>query len=805
MPWKSSLEQEVRCLFHPDSSRSLRCQPPVNHTPQSPVLVIGLGGLGSRTMMQVRRQVRTYFAQADVFARFLSIDTDAYPQQNERLDDHERCVMAGWQAGELLSPAGRQALPPFITEWLNPALSVGPGASGACAIRQVGRLMLFMHAQQVYGALCAALDAIRTLPGPIQVFVVSGTCGGTGSGILLDVAYLLRHAAMQLGIQDRITLSGMLFMPDVHPFPESQLRSVLESNAYAAVKELDCWMHAAETGRSLVQQYTPGLMVQWAGRPFDDCFLLSADPAVRPAQTDACARTAAALIASIIGVDEVAAPGWYAAFRQAAAQHPHPHAFTTVTLREGVLPMQELLREEAGLLASSLDACESASRHPGLYSDQVFSDFLYRHAGNAVENFFAPVVKYNSIPFSLSELRSGAIPPLHNDSNPDVAGYFTALQRRSAMVPKLIAPIVQSVEDDLYNLFRSSRHGPFYVARFLSATPVPFAPKDEPIRTGDLMRALELWRQSTCNQLDAAKSTYSLHHQKASQAYQDICRRFLILPNSPIVRQYLESCEALCQAMRMVHISTARLHLIEAITEQVRRLSRNVFLPLCAALNGFMHACREDAAFAPDSPQQPLTPVETLTAYLHSAFTPAFSESLVQMLADDMIHPGTPAGERWLVDCMGKTVGVRLCENMQRVLNAFFRGYGDLTLPQAWRLHQPAPGFAPDAPLTPQEVQTGIATALALPASAFRTDDAQITADLLMLPTAAIGPGQPDVIPGRYADRAVHIRFIDGVAPFHHPDWERCRQQYAAFRQPGMHLRESMDDNWINLPDPVND
>ena len=68
MPWKSALEQELRCLFHPDSSHALRYQPPVNQAPQPPALVIGLGGLGSRAMTLVRRQVQAHFAQADAFS-----------------------------------------------------------------------------------------------------------------------------------------------------------------------------------------------------------------------------------------------------------------------------------------------------------------------------------------------------------------------------------------------------------------------------------------------------------------------------------------------------------------------------------------------------------------------------------------------------------------------------------------------------------------------------------------------------------------------------------------------------------------
>src|SRR4029079_16677580 len=67
-----------------------------------------------------------------------------------------------------------------------------------------------------------------------RVYLVASTAGGTGSGMFLDLAYLVRHVLRKLGYNDPEVV-GVLLLPPPDRSPAKQLGV---ANTYADLAEL---------------------------------------------------------------------------------------------------------------------------------------------------------------------------------------------------------------------------------------------------------------------------------------------------------------------------------------------------------------------------------------------------------------------------------------------------------------------------------------------------------------------------------------------------------------------------------------
>src|SRR5262249_9540364 len=117
-----------------------------------------------------------------------------------------------------------------------------------------------------------------------RVYVVASLAGGTGSGMFLDLAYVLRAQLRQLGYADPEVIA-LLLMPTVEPPAEGDgpgtgasaaarqsARVVALGNTFAALAEL---AHFGTPGRMFQARYLehePAL--QDANPPFGRCYVL---------------------------------------------------------------------------------------------------------------------------------------------------------------------------------------------------------------------------------------------------------------------------------------------------------------------------------------------------------------------------------------------------------------------------------------------------------------------------------------------------------------------------------------------------
>lgn len=233
--WK---ELDEKSLAHAFRRRDLKLA-------DEPTLIIGIGGTGVEAARCVKRKVEEhYHPDAAQKLEYLFIDTDSNSVAG--LDDSDTLIIQSADTAILLreykekGPSSSITLPPEICQWLDPDLSPFRVMNGAAGIRQGGRLILFLNINRVYHKLKQKLDKVSVKydlqQTTIKVHIFLGIGGGTGSGMFMDISYLLRS------IRRNCVIQGFVFMPDVScmkPGLYDIHQRNIRRNAYAALKEIE--------------------------------------------------------------------------------------------------------------------------------------------------------------------------------------------------------------------------------------------------------------------------------------------------------------------------------------------------------------------------------------------------------------------------------------------------------------------------------------------------------------------------------------------------------------------------------------
>jgi hypothetical protein len=228
-----------------------------------PTMVVGVGGMGTNTVRAVKRRFRNVWSghhppntpksASDALPgmiQLLALDTEPLVNRldQEPLFADEFCYMGKFDATRLVANLDQH---PEIGRWWNyPSIPLGYIHNGAKQLRPIGRLCFFRNYvtfKQMLETKLANLDKIRDMEvaqnrgfpvvGNYQlVYVVSSLCGGTGSGMFMDVVHRIRAQ-----VRNNARVVGIFFLPDVL---EAEISSDLQrrrirANAYAALKELN--------------------------------------------------------------------------------------------------------------------------------------------------------------------------------------------------------------------------------------------------------------------------------------------------------------------------------------------------------------------------------------------------------------------------------------------------------------------------------------------------------------------------------------------------------------------------------------
>jgi hypothetical protein len=265
-------------------------------------ICIGLGGTGRDVLMRLRRLIVEQYGDLTKLpvVSFVHIDTDKTATQGSSLKtgntyrgvdlsfrDSEKInailtaaeVTNFVQGVEQRSSYDRQGPYDHISRWFPPQLlrNIRAVEEGAKGIRPVGRLAFFHNYQKIRTAIETAerrtmgheaillKSGLKVDPG-LNIFVVGSLCGGTGSGMFLDIAYSLRKLYGDKGTQ---LLGYLVISPQLY-----SNASYMNANTYAALKELN---HYSSPGTRFEACYDMQnlVLVQEPRAPFDYTYLVS--------------------------------------------------------------------------------------------------------------------------------------------------------------------------------------------------------------------------------------------------------------------------------------------------------------------------------------------------------------------------------------------------------------------------------------------------------------------------------------------------------------------------------------------------
>lgn len=233
-----------------------------------PTLVLGIGGIGcttvNRTKKKFTERVRQDTQNPTVF--FLAIDTCKEDLNKHVIGDmHRDGYLASSEAEFINSDLSKEVVDVVSNvkakdsqlpqkEWMDLNLpdSLKVSDQGAKSQRQMGRLAL--SAGNNYGNLYSKIKEVikkmkskapidRTNSGQrsVNIVLIAGISGGTGSGTIVDISYMLRRASESIG-GIHLSVDAIVYTPEVQDNVPSHIVPNLQRNFVAAIKELDAYI-----------------------------------------------------------------------------------------------------------------------------------------------------------------------------------------------------------------------------------------------------------------------------------------------------------------------------------------------------------------------------------------------------------------------------------------------------------------------------------------------------------------------------------------------------------------------------------
>ncbi len=258
-------------------------------------IFIGLGGTGVDCLREIKTQVYNRI-EPDLITndgkvvyehiRFLGFDRDIMSFHSIG-DEDSRCNCLPLFESEMFALAGpgitlkavKQARDVFTQyAWLSDHIDpIGLDGYEPSGLRQEGRFLIMANADKFMARVQNVIaDSKRGLCNPrVVIHIISGLGGATGSGIFLDVCYMLREI---LKTECNTGMCGYFFTPDVNVahVQSNNTKKYIQQNGYAALQELDYCMNIEKNHGKFRQEYTGGKLIGWDRAPVDYCHLISA-------------------------------------------------------------------------------------------------------------------------------------------------------------------------------------------------------------------------------------------------------------------------------------------------------------------------------------------------------------------------------------------------------------------------------------------------------------------------------------------------------------------------------------------------
>jgi hypothetical protein len=225
-------------------------------------LIIGCGGLGTSVVNCLKKRMQEYVDTHDFNAvRFLTFDTAQMDRGTQKTYLEESEIMRPYSE-RLFHIINNVDQFPEIKEWFrdDPKMEaikqeIDSSLDGAATTRPFGRISFFDKAEEVENVLklltqVSVKSDYKGIHGELisvdnksfHVYVISSLSGGTGAGIYMDVAAMLRYIESRTKVGDTAFwhIFGVFILPEVIcRDPRTSNHNRLWANAYASLKELD--------------------------------------------------------------------------------------------------------------------------------------------------------------------------------------------------------------------------------------------------------------------------------------------------------------------------------------------------------------------------------------------------------------------------------------------------------------------------------------------------------------------------------------------------------------------------------------
>lgn len=310
-----------------------------NRLALNPALIVGLGGTGKKILMNfketflaspvIRAAYRNSPDQKPALPDFIDlfcIDTDLFDRREEekipgaKLREEEYHQINIQNATQITGNFDSDTYS-YLNEWFPGKLKhhIGQISQGAHQYRFTGRFGMFVDINRIYQQLKAKVSKIiarknvnqEDLIVPLtnkqgqimtpEFYVVGSLCGGSGAGMFMDIAYLLKMAYYQLsGGKGKPQMVGIQLTPEAFTQiaidPNVNATGRIEANGYASLVEMFYYMSKEKFPPSksakdiLTQDRRNKFMVNYGpvGKshdqttfgtisedvPFDQCYLL---------------------------------------------------------------------------------------------------------------------------------------------------------------------------------------------------------------------------------------------------------------------------------------------------------------------------------------------------------------------------------------------------------------------------------------------------------------------------------------------------------------------------------------------------
>ncbi len=242
---------------------------PLNQIRIRPTLLVGLGGTGGDVLLRIRRRFYEKFGNLEEFpiVGYLWVDTDRSEkhilareiQQFAQFADSERLIVTLQDTNAITQHLDRPENL-GVRDWWYPGLSkMGTVTEGAGQIRAYSRLAFFKHYTEIRAALenahrrvrdaqnQATMQKSKALQGlgvladvdfgaPTNVILVSSVAGGTGSGMALDMGFLIKDL---LGEGRADVMAHLVFPGHFGAVTNERMKA----NGYALLKELNYYQY----------------------------------------------------------------------------------------------------------------------------------------------------------------------------------------------------------------------------------------------------------------------------------------------------------------------------------------------------------------------------------------------------------------------------------------------------------------------------------------------------------------------------------------------------------------------------------